>query len=107
MALADTADSLMMSRAYSWARAEPLRRLWCDIAISGASVVVALAVGGVEVAGLIGDRFGLFGGPWSLVGRINRDPTGLGLGVVGLFAAIWLVSFVLSRRKARARPAIG
>src|SRR5262249_36544351 len=39
-----TADSLIMTRAYSWAYRHPARRLYCNLATTGMTVLVAFFV---------------------------------------------------------------
>ena len=97
MALVDTADSTLMVSAYRWAFVDPLRKLWYNLTITGASVAVALFVGGVEALGLIGQRLGLEGIVWSLVESLNDSLANLGFAVIGLFATAWLVSVVAYR----------
>ncbi|MET4326025.1 high-affinity nickel-transport protein [Bradyrhizobium sp. i1.15.2] len=98
MALVDTADSALMVSAYRWAFVDPLRKLWYNLTITGASVAVALLIGGIEALGLIADRLGLSGGAWALVDALNDSLANVGFAVVALFAVAWLVSVVLYRR---------
>jgi high-affinity nickel-transport protein len=98
MALVDTADSALMVSAYRWAFVDPLRKLWYNLTITGASIAVALFIGGIEALGLIGDRLGLSGGVWALVDGLNESLANVGFAVVALFAITWLVSVVLYRR---------
>lgn len=98
MALVDTADSALMVSAYRWAFVDPMRKLWYNLTITGASVAVALFIGGVEAFGLISDRLGLSGGMWTLVESLNESLADVGFVVIALFAAAWLVSVVLHRR---------
>ncbi len=98
MALVDTADSALMVSAYRWAFVDPLRKLWYNLTITGASVAVALLIGGIEALGLIADRFGLSGGVWGLVDGLNESLASVGFVVIALFAIAWLVSVVLYRR---------
>jgi nickel/cobalt transporter (NiCoT) family protein len=98
MALVDTADSALMVSAYRWAFVDPLRKLWYNLTITGASVAVALLIGGIEALGLIGDRLGLSGGVWTLVDGLNDSLANVGFAVVALFAIAWLVSVMLYRR---------
>ncbi|WBL77232.1 HoxN/HupN/NixA family nickel/cobalt transporter [Bradyrhizobium xenonodulans] len=98
MALVDTADSALMVSAYRWAFVDPLRKLWYNLTITGASLAVALLIGGIEAFGLIADRLGLTGGVWSLVDGLNESLANVGLVVIALFAIAWLVSVVLYRR---------
>jgi nickel/cobalt transporter (NiCoT) family protein len=98
MALVDTADSALMVSAYRWAFVDPLRKLWYNLTITGASVAVALLIGGIEALGLIADRLGLSGGVWALVDGLNDSLANVGFAVIALFAITWLVSVVLYRR---------
>jgi len=98
MALVDTADSALMVSAYRWAFVDPLRKLWYNLTITGASVAVALFIGGIEALGLISDRLGLSGGVWTLVDALNESLANVGFAVVALFVIAWLVSSVLYRR---------
>lgn len=45
MALGDTINSLVMTKAYSWAIDKPARRIAYNAAVTAASIVIALAVG--------------------------------------------------------------
>ncbi len=87
MALVDTADGVLMLGAYGWAFIEPARKLAYNMAITMLSVVVALLVGGIEAAGLISDRFSPGSGLWDSLGYL----------IVGVFAASWAVSVVVTR----------
>ena len=107
MALVDTADSILMVGAYGWAFVRPLRKLWYNLTITAASVVVALLIGGIEALGLLADQFGLRGGVWSVVSALNDDLSHLGFAVVGIFAAAWGLSAVVYRWKGYDRLASG
>ena len=104
MALVDTADSALMVSAYRWAFVDPYRKLWYNLTITGASVAVALLIGGIEALGLIADRLGLTGGPWSLVEALNDSLAHVGFAVIALFVTAWLVSVVVHRRMAPRQP---
>ncbi len=97
MSLMDTADSALMTRAYGWAFVDPVRKLWYNLTITAASVVVALFIGGIEALGLVGDKLGLEGGFWAGVGELNDNLAYVGFVVVGIFAASWLVSTLVYR----------
>lgn len=98
MALVDTADAALMVSAYRWAFVDPLRKLWYNLTITGASVAMALLIGGIEALGLFADRLGLSGGVWALVDGLNESLANVGFAVIALFAIAWLVSVVLYRR---------
>ena len=99
MSLMDTTDSVLMAGAYGWAFVNPIRKLWYNLTITAASVVVALFIGGVEALGLIRDRLGLEGGLWSLVGGFNDNLANFGYAVVVIFLASWVVSAIIYRAK--------
>jgi high-affinity nickel-transport protein len=58
MSALDTFDSLLMTRAYSWAFRHPARKLYYNIATTAMTVVVAFFVGTVYLAGLVADAGG-------------------------------------------------
>ncbi len=99
MALVDTADSVLMVGAYGWAFVHPMRKLWYNLTITAASVLVAVLIGGIEALGLLGDRLALTGPFWELVGRLNGSFGYLGFAVVGIFVGCWVVSTVVYRWK--------
>jgi high-affinity nickel-transport protein len=99
MSLLDTTDSAMMTRAYGWAFVNPVRKLWYNLTITAASVVVALFIGGVEALGLIGDKLGLDGGFWVFIGAMNDNLANFGYAVVGIFALSWTISVLVYRTR--------
>jgi nickel/cobalt transporter (NiCoT) family protein len=92
MSLIDTTDNILMLGAYGWAFVKPLRKLYYNITITSVSVVVALAVGGIEALGLLVGRFHLRGTFWDAVTKLNENFGTLGYFIVGLFALSWVVS---------------
>ena len=99
MSLMDTTDSVLMTGAYGWAFINPMRKLWYNLTITAASVIVALFIGGVEALTLIGDKLGLEGAFWSIVSGLNDNLANLGFAVVGIFIASWIVSALVYRAK--------
>ena len=75
MTLIDTTDSVLMLGAYGWAFVKPIRKLYYNLTITAASVVVAVVVGGLETLNLIGDQLGLTdgGGFWGAIGALNDN----------------------------------
>jgi nickel/cobalt transporter (NiCoT) family protein len=95
MSLVDSTDNILMLGAYGWAHVKPIRKLYYNITITSVSVVVAFAVGGIEVLGLLAGQFhpkGLF---WDLVRTLNENFGLLGFGVVALFALSWIVAIAV------------
>jgi high-affinity nickel-transport protein len=88
MSALDTCDSVLMTRAYSWAFASPARRLYYNAAATGMTVLVAFFVGSVYLAGLLA-RHGGVGGPVKAYASIGNHFELLGYLIVALFAAAW------------------
>jgi high-affinity nickel-transport protein len=93
MSAMDTTDGILMSKAYSWAFVNPLRRLFYNITITSLSIAVAFAIGAVELLQvLIGVRH-LNGRFFDFVGRLDFGI--LGYVVVGIFLIAWGASAAL------------
>jgi high-affinity nickel-transport protein len=88
MSAMDTADSLLMSRAYSWAYRHPARRLYYNLATTGMTVAVALFVASVYLADLV-DEFTGVGGPIGAYAGIAGHFDLLGYVIVGAFVLAW------------------
>jgi high-affinity nickel-transport protein len=95
MSLIDSTDNILMLGAYGWAFVKPIRKLYYNITITSVSVVVALAVGGIEALGLLAGQFHLTGGVWTYVGKLNENFGMLGYCIVGLFALSWILSIAI------------
>ncbi len=98
MSLVDTADGVLMLGAYASAFGGSRRRLYYNLAITSLSVLVALLVGGLELLGVLADRFSAHGAFWWLVGLANANFGYIGLGVILLFTLAWLASAAVSKR---------
>ncbi len=98
MMLLDTTDSVLMTQAYGWALVQPLRKLWYNLTITAASVLMAALIGGIEIAGLIGYKFGLHHGLWHWVALLNENLTVFGACALGVFLLCWGVSVALLRQ---------
>ena len=97
MSLIDTTDGVLMLGAYNWAFVKPIRKLYYNLIITAVSVVVAVLIGGIEGLGLIGDQFGLSGGFWDGIGRLNDNFNGLGFAIIGVFILAWVGSVLVYR----------
>jgi high-affinity nickel-transport protein len=97
MSLVDTTDGVLMLGAYGWAFLNPVRKLYYNLTITGVSVVVALAIGGIEALGLVVEKLGLDGGVWSAINAANDNFGALGYAIIAIFVASWLISFVFYR----------
>jgi nickel/cobalt transporter (NiCoT) family protein len=87
MTLFDTLDGAFMTVAYRWAFAEPVRKLYYNLTITGLSVAVALFIGTVQLVGMLHDRM-----HWQdpISGWIaGLDLNTVGFLVAGLFVGVW------------------
>ena len=99
MSLIDTTDGVLMLGVYSWAFTHPIRKLWYNLTITAASVVVALVIGLVEALGLIAGELGLTGGVWPMIAGFNDDLGSVGFVVIGAFLLVWAGSATIWRWK--------
>jgi nickel/cobalt transporter (NiCoT) family protein len=90
MSLLDTIDGMFMNFAYGWAFSRPVRKVFYNLTVTGLSVIVALAVGTVELLSVLADRLELRGGPWGFVASLDLNL--IGYAIVGLFVAVWAVA---------------
>ncbi|MFM9377455.1 HoxN/HupN/NixA family nickel/cobalt transporter [Gordonia sp. VNK21] len=90
MSLLDTAQGAVMRRAYGWPGGSNYR-----LTMTLISAAAALAIAGVQLAGVGAERLGL-GGPVGWVAGIDLETAGIGLTVVLL--CLWAVVFVRVRR---------
>ncbi|MFE2427282.1 HoxN/HupN/NixA family nickel/cobalt transporter [Streptomyces sp. NPDC059373] len=96
MSAFDTADSMLMTRAYSWAYRSPARRLYYNIATTGMTVAVAAFIASVYIAGLIADATGA-GGPLAAYASLADHFEMLGYIVVAIFATSWFAAAAIWR----------
>jgi high-affinity nickel-transport protein len=95
MSLLDTIDGSFMNFAYGWAFAQPVRKVYYNLTITGLSVAIALIIGTVELLGLVIEKLSLKGAVWAWVASININT--LGYVIVGLFIATWAVALLVWR----------
>lgn len=95
MSLFDAADGVLMTRAYGWAFLQPIRKVYYNLTVTMLSVVVALFIGVIVLAGLVVERLGIESGPLAAVGSLNLES--VGFMIVGLFVAAWLIAVAVWR----------
>jgi high-affinity nickel-transport protein len=86
MSLMDTADGAFMSHAYGWAFSNPVRKVYYNITVTTLSVVVALAIGTIELGQVLATKLDAW--PWLQALDFGK----LGYVLVALFVVTWLVS---------------
>ncbi|MBF6335195.1 HoxN/HupN/NixA family nickel/cobalt transporter [Nocardia abscessus] len=95
MALFDSLDGSFMSFAYDWAFAEPVRKIYYNLVITGLSVAVALLIGGQEIVSIFAEKLRVESGIVAWIG--NLDLGDLGYIIVGLFVLTWAVAIAVWR----------
>ncbi len=92
MSFFDTADSLLMTRAYSWAYRNPARKLYYNIATTAMTVAIAGFIALVYLAGVLNDHAG-----WTFLGplaALARHFELFGYVIIGIFATTWVAAAV-------------
>ncbi len=95
MSLFDTADGVLMTRAYGWAFVKPVRKVFYNLTITVLSVTVALVIGALVLVGLLVERLSIDAGP--LVWLASLDLSFVGFAIVGLFVVTWGVAVAVWR----------
>ncbi|MGY1793339.1 HoxN/HupN/NixA family nickel/cobalt transporter [Geodermatophilus sp. SYSU D00525] len=95
MSLFDTADGVLMSRAYGWAFLKPVRKVFYNLTITVLSVTVALVIGTLVLVGLLVERLHVDGGPLAWLASLDLEF--VGFAIVGLFVVTWVVAAVVWR----------
>ncbi len=102
MTACDTADSLLMSRAYSWAHRHPARRLYYNGATTAMTVVVAAFIASVYLAGIVVRATGA-GGLVARYAALADHFEVLGYVIVALFVAAWSAAAAVWRLRGLSR----
>jgi high-affinity nickel-transport protein len=95
MSLMDSIDGSFMNFAYGWAFSKPVREVFYNITITGLSVAVALAIGTIELGGLIASGLNLSGSFWNWFENMNINL--LGVVIVAMFVATWAIALTIWR----------
>ena len=90
MSVLDTLDGLFMNVAYDWAFANPIRKVYYNLSITGLSVAVALLVGTIELVAVVHDRAGLRDPVTGWIAGISLN--NVGFMIVGIFIVVWAVA---------------
>jgi high-affinity nickel-transport protein len=95
MSLFDALDGVLMARVYGWAFLKPVRKVFYNLTVTVLSVIVALVICVIVLAGLVADRLGIESGPLALIGSANLEL--VGFMIVGMFIAAWLIAMAVWR----------
>ncbi|GDY30554.1 HoxN/HupN/NixA family nickel/cobalt transporter [Gandjariella thermophila] len=87
MSAFDTADSLLMTRLYSWSYRNPVRTLFYNTATTGITVVIAMFVAAVYLAEMLAEKAGV---SWLAgFGGLSEHFEWFGYGIAGMFVLTW------------------
>jgi high-affinity nickel-transport protein len=93
MALMDTTDGVFMAKAYRWAFAHPIRKIYYNLSTVGLGVFVAATIGVVEYLQVISAHAGFRGAVWDWLAGLDFEL--LGYFIVGAFVVCWAGSVLL------------
>jgi nickel/cobalt transporter (NiCoT) family protein len=98
MSLMDTADGAFMAKAYSWAFASPVRKVFYNLTMTSLSVFVALFVGIVELMQVLIHSLNLEGGVFSAIAGFDLIGRA-GYFIVAAFVLAWAAAFVIYKAR--------
>jgi high-affinity nickel-transport protein len=87
MALMDTTDGVFMAKAYGWAFANPIRKLYYNMSTVALGVFVAAGIGTVEYLQVLSTHTHLHGAFWDWLNGLDFEL--LGYVIVGAFIVFW------------------
>ena len=90
MVLVDTTDGIAMRRAYGWAFIKPIRKIYYNLTLTVISVLIAIAIGTVEVIQVLSLELKPTGPFWSWI--TGLDFSKIGYIVVTIFVMTWIIS---------------
>lgn len=88
MTLFDSLDGIFMSRAYRWAYARPVRKVWYNLTVTVISIAVAFLVGGLGLIQLLFETLDAGEGLPAWIASIDLD--NFGFYIVAAFLVTWL-----------------
>ncbi len=97
MVTVDTSDGIAMRLAYGWAFLNPIRKIYYNLTVTVISVLVAWAIGTVELLQVLASELSLSGGFWSWLSALDFEM--IGFGIIGIFVGSWLLSLGYWRYK--------
>ena len=97
MVTVDTADGVAMRVAYGWAFLNPIRKIYYNLTVTVISVLVAWAIGTIELLQVLSNELNLGGWFWSWLNALNFEM--IGFAIIGIFVFSWLLSFGYWRYK--------
>jgi high-affinity nickel-transport protein len=97
MVTIDTSDGISMRCAYGWAFLKPIRKIYYNLTITIISVLVAFAIGGIELAQVFANELGWTTGFWGFLATLDFET--MGYAIIAIFLVSWLVAMAYYRYK--------
>jgi len=94
MSLMDTTDGAFMSKAYSWAFASPIRKVFYNLTVTSLSVFIALFVGVVELSQILIQILDLRGPVFTAIAGFDFIGKA-GYVIVAAFVVTWAAAFLI------------
>ncbi|MFJ2777049.1 HoxN/HupN/NixA family nickel/cobalt transporter [Kitasatospora sp. NPDC087315] len=95
MSLFDTLDGTFMNFAYQWAFANPVRKVYYNLTITGLSIAVAFIIGTIELVGVLHEKLDLTDPVSGWIADLSLD--NVGYVIVGLFVVVWVAAIAYWR----------
>ncbi len=97
MVTIDTSDGISMRCAYGWAFLKPIRKIYYNLTITIISVLVAFAIGGIELIQVFASELGWTSGFWGFLSTLDFET--MGYAIIAIFLVSWLVAMDYYRYK--------
>jgi high-affinity nickel-transport protein len=97
MVMVDTTDGVTMRLAYGWAFNNPIRKIYYNLTVTVMSVLVAWAIGTIELLQVLSSELNLNGVFWSWLNELNFES--IGAGIIAIFVLSWVVAYGYWRYK--------
>jgi high-affinity nickel-transport protein len=97
MVTVDTSDGISMRCAYGWAFLKPIRKIYYNLTITIISVLVAFAIGGIELIQVISSELGWTSGFWGFLANLDFET--MGYAIIAIFLISWLIAMAYYRYK--------
>jgi high-affinity nickel-transport protein len=97
MVTIDTSDGISMRCAYGWAFLKPIRKIYYNLTITIVSVLVAFAIGGIELIQVFASELRLTTGFWGFLAALDFET--MGYAIIAIFLVSWLIAMAYYRYK--------
>ena len=95
MMLFDTLDGCFMNFAYGWAFANPVRKVYYNLVITGLSIGAAFIIGTIEILGVLTSEAHFHGAFWDTMANFNVNVAGFC--IAALFVMVWAIALAYWR----------